>query len=128
MKSNEETPSVNVKRKNISLLMEYCVENKIDFSVKSLISRSEEFEMEFNNISNTKKAVALGIYLKELRLELSGTQHTIPSATTTAVPSNGKASKKSVVVKENGHSKAEPAPISFDGEKLGFDVEAPAAN
>jgi len=122
MKSNEETPSVNVKRKNIALLLEYCVENKIDFSVKSLISRSEEFEIEFNNISNTKKAVALGMYLKELRLELSGIQPTVPAVAVTP-SSNGRASKKAAA-KENGHSKEEPASISFEGEKLEFGLEA----
>jgi len=123
MKSNEETPSVNVKRKNIALLLEYCVENKIDFSVKSLISRSEEFEIEFNNISNTKKAVALGMYLKELRLELSGIQPTVPAVVATTPLSNGRTSRK-VSAKENGHSKEEPTSISFEGEKLEFGLEA----
>lgn len=123
MKFNEETPSVNVKRKNISLLMEYCVENKIEFSVKPLISRSEEFEMDFT-VSNNKTAVALGMYLKELRIELNGTQAVTP-VVASVTPAPAKASRKSTVKEStNGHSKEEPAAISFDSsEKLEFAVE-----
>src|SRR4051812_46485478 len=106
MKFNEETPSVNVKRKNISAVMEYCVENKIEFSVKPLISRSEEYEVDFE-VSNTKTAVALGMYLKELRLELNGAQAVIPSVV--SAPASAKASKKSVAKEgTNGHSNDEP--------------------
>jgi len=113
--TNEETPTVTVKRKNISQLVEYCIDNKIEFSVKPLISRSEEFELEFN-ISNSKKAIALGMCLKELRLELNGMQ--------AAVVAPVKTSKKASV-KENGHSKEENSnPLSFEEEKLEFSLES----
>ena len=66
---NEASPSVTVKKKNLSSLIEYCIENKIDFSLKS--SATDDFDVEFL-VSSTKKAIALGMCLKELKLELNG--------------------------------------------------------
>ncbi|MGZ6520247.1 MAG: hypothetical protein ACXVDT_00410 [Bacteroidia bacterium] len=89
---NEATPSVTVKKKNISPLIEYCIENKIDFTVKSRTS-SDDFDVEFI-ITNTQKAIALGMCLKELRLELNGLSVTPIAAI--------KASKKALPAKETG--------------------------
>lgn len=115
---NEENASVNAKRKNISALVEYCIENKIEFSVKPLISRSEEFEVEFN-LSNLKKSIQLGMFLKELRIELNGVQSAI--VTPTAI---SKTSKKSSG-KDNTISKEEKlAPITFEDSDLQFNLEA----
>lgn len=66
---NEEKPTVTVKRKNVQSLIEYCIENKIDFTLRS--KSNDDFDVEFI-ITNTKKAIALGMCLKELRLELNG--------------------------------------------------------
>jgi hypothetical protein len=87
---NEEQPTVSVKKKNLLSLVEYCIENKIDFTVRS--KSIDDFDVEFL-ITNTKKAIALGMCLKELRLELNGLSVTPVSAI--------KANKKGVV-KENG--------------------------
>lgn len=89
---NEATPSVTVKKKSISPLIEYCIENKIDFTVKSRTS-SDDFDVEFI-ITNTQKAIALGMCLKELRLELNGLSVTPIAAI--------KASKKALSAKETG--------------------------
>ena len=67
---NEDKPTVSVKKKNLSTLIEYCIENKIDFTLKSK-SSNDDFDVEFI-ITNTQKAIALGMCLKELKLELNG--------------------------------------------------------
>ncbi|MBL7884953.1 MAG: hypothetical protein JNL69_12850 [Bacteroidia bacterium] len=90
---NEATPSVTLKKKNILPLVEYCIENKIDYTVKSKSENSDEFDVEFL-INNTKKAIALGMCLKELKLELNGLSVTPISAI--------KASKKVLPAKETG--------------------------
>ncbi|MDQ3047625.1 MAG: hypothetical protein M3R27_08770 [Bacteroidota bacterium] len=87
---NEEKPTVSVKKKNLASLLEYCIENKIDFTLKS--KSSDDFDVEFI-ITNTKKAIALGMCLKELRLELNGFNVTPVSAI--------KANKKAVT-KDSG--------------------------
>lgn len=88
---NEEKPTVTVKKKNAQSLIEYCIENKIDFTLRSK-SSNDDFDVEFI-ITNTKKAIALGMCLKELKLELNGFS-VIPVAAI-------KAGKK-VNAKENG--------------------------
>jgi hypothetical protein len=90
---NEVTPSVTVKKKNILSLIEYCIENKIDFTVKSKSANNDDFDVEFI-ITNTKKAIALGMCLKELKMELNGLS-VMPVAAI-------KASKKALPAKENG--------------------------
>jgi hypothetical protein len=87
---NEEKPTVTVKKKNIQSLIEYCIENKIDFTVLS--KSNDDFDVEFL-INNTKKAIALGMCLKELKMELNGLNVTPVSAI--------KASKK-VMTKDIG--------------------------
>jgi hypothetical protein len=88
---NEEKPTVTVKKKNVQSLIDYCIENKIDFTVLS--KSNDDFDVEFI-ITNTKKAIALGMCLKELKLELNGLSVTPVAAI--------KASKKMVSVKESG--------------------------
>ena len=75
---NEDKPTVTVKKKNIQSLIEYCIENKIDFTLKSR-SSNDDFDVEFI-ITNTKKAIALGMCLKELKMELNGLNVTPVSA------------------------------------------------
>jgi hypothetical protein len=88
---NEEKPTVTVKKKNVQSLIEYCIENRIDYTLRS--KSNDDFDIEFI-ITNTKKAIALGMCLKELRLELNGFSVTPIAAI--------KASKKTVSTKENG--------------------------
>ena len=70
MNEANPTPSVTVKKRNINSLVEYCIENKIDFTLRSRPT-SDEFDVDFL-ISNTQKAIALGMCLKELKMELNG--------------------------------------------------------
>ncbi|MFL5764405.1 MAG: hypothetical protein ACJ77K_10735 [Bacteroidia bacterium] len=88
---NEATPTVTVKKKNLSTLVEYCVENKIDFTLKS--KAADDFDVEFI-VSSTAKAIALGMCLKELKLELNGLNVTSVASI--------KASKKVLSPKETG--------------------------
>ena len=114
---NEEKPTVTVKKKNIFALVEYCIENKIDFTVKSK-SSIDDFDIEFI-ITNTKKAIALGMCLKELKMELNGLSVTPIAAI--------KASKKAVNTKEsdlaNGHGIVAEGDITMAFEDaLQFDL------
>jgi hypothetical protein len=96
---NEEKPTVSVKKKNLLPLIEYCIENKIDFTLTSRSSQSDDFDVEFI-ITNPKKAIALGMCLKELKLELNGLQVTPVAAI--------KAGKKPAAATGNG-KEATPA-------------------
>src|ERR1043165_9205702 len=88
---NEDKPTVSVKKKNLLSLVEYCIENKIDFTLRS--KSADDFDVEFI-VSSTPKAIALGMCLKELKLELNG-------LSVTSVASI-KANKKVIPAKETG--------------------------
>ena len=65
----EEKISVFTKKKTVQTLIDYCLENKLEFSI--IPKSNDDFEVVFN-IENYKSAVALGMCLKELKLELTG--------------------------------------------------------
>lgn len=67
---HDEIPTISVKKKNLQYIIDYCIENKIDFTIKSK-SISDEFVIEFLSLS-ANKAIALGMCLKELRIEPNG--------------------------------------------------------
>lgn len=67
----EDNPTINVKKKQVQFLVEFCIENRIDFTIKSKSESNEEFMIEFLP-NNMNKAVALGMCLKEMKLELNG--------------------------------------------------------
>jgi len=63
------TPLVKIKRKNITALFDYCLDNKIQLTVKPLPS-TEEFEIEFN-LTDYSRAILLGMFLREQKIELA---------------------------------------------------------
>jgi hypothetical protein len=65
-----EQPSVAVKRRFIPLIMDFCMDNKMAFRV---IPRhgADEWEVQFD-IQEVLPAVALGMFLRENKLELTG--------------------------------------------------------
>jgi hypothetical protein len=65
-----ENPSVIVKRKNIQVVLDYCLENRIECKM-SPRDMPEEWEIEFT-VDEIMKAINLGMFLKEAKLELAG--------------------------------------------------------
>lgn len=117
MSFNEATPCVSVKKRNINSLIDFCVENKIDFTVKS--KSNDDFEVEFQ-INDTKKAIALGMCLKELKLELKGLQITSVSA----IKATKKAAvKESVSLNENVFDTNNESSLAFENA-LQFELGA----
>ncbi|MEO6884165.1 MAG: hypothetical protein ABI199_09090 [Bacteroidia bacterium] len=110
---NEKMPSVTLKRKNISALIEYCLDNKIDMSVKAQAIQQDEFDIEFTSL-DTKKAILLGMCLRDLRLELNGLNTLMPS----------KVAKKTIPAKEIPVSKKAEnnGALAFE-ENLEFNLE-----
>lgn len=68
--NNESKPSVNLKKKNINLLIDYCLETKLEFNVIPR-NNAEEWTIEIQPVT-LNKAVALGIFLRENKMELNG--------------------------------------------------------
>jgi len=68
---NGEKPLLHVKRSKINEVFEYCLDNGIAFNVQERAMGIDEFEITME-IENIKKAIQLGYFLKENRLELVG--------------------------------------------------------
>ncbi len=67
----EEKVTLFAKRKNIQVVFEYCLDLKIPFSVSNRGIVSDEFEIDLT-ISGIKQAVALGMFAKDHKFEVSG--------------------------------------------------------
>lgn len=65
-----EHPSVAVKRRHLSTVMEYCLDNKIAFRVLPRTG-PDEWEVQFD-VTEILPAVALGMFLRDHKLELTG--------------------------------------------------------
>ena len=90
----EEKVTLLTKRKNIQLVFDYCMDNKIVFAVAPREMINDEFEISLT-ISGIKPAVALGMFVKEHKFEVFGMGEFVkPKAVT-----NG---AKKTEVKENG--------------------------
>lgn len=110
--------TVTLKRKNTTALFEYCLDNRIEFIVKPSVTVIDEFDIEFV-IEDIKKAIAFGMFLKEIKIELNG-MSTAPAAAKNTV--------KKPAVKEvaNGSAAKEEAaaPLAFEENTISFDLEA----
>ncbi|MFZ4796675.1 MAG: hypothetical protein ACOYMA_04220 [Bacteroidia bacterium] len=71
MNKTEDKPIILTKRKNIQTVLDYCLEQKISFSANPRAISIDEWELELD-ITTIKGAIALGIFVKENKLELYG--------------------------------------------------------
>lgn len=90
----EEKVTVFAKRKSIQTVFDYCLDHKIAFMVSPRGIAADEFEIDLI-ISGIKQAVALGMFAKEHKFEVSGLGE-FAKAKNTITPS------KKGDVKENG--------------------------
>lgn len=116
MNTQENLPFVVLKKKNIQLLLDYCLENKIEFTVAP--RNSEEFKVVFN-LKDFNTAISLGICLRELKIDFG----TTAEATSVAAVKAKKATNGNG--KENTAEKPamEPLAIAPDNS-LSFDLDA----
>lgn len=91
-----EKPRVIVKNKNLPFIFDYCLETKTPFTANPRLS-GDEWEIEFK-ITDIMGAVALGMFLRENRIEPVGLQIAKPQAaavaSVTAKTKTAKAAKK----------------------------------
>lgn len=67
----EEKVTVLAKRKTTALLFDYCMDQKVIFTVSPRPMIADEFEIDVQ-IGNIKQAIALGMFLKENKYEVFG--------------------------------------------------------
>ncbi|MFY7734754.1 MAG: hypothetical protein ACOVSR_14820 [Bacteroidia bacterium] len=103
MNKTDEKPILLTKRKNIQVVIDYCIEQKISFNASPRAISIDEWEIELN-ITTIKGAIALGIFVKENKLELYGMGETLKP----------KAAVASTVTKKVETKEAATAPTLID--------------
>lgn len=92
----EEKVTLIARRKSIQIVFDYAMDLKIPFQVNPRGISADEFEIDLT-INGIKQAVALGMFVKEHKFEVSGLGELAKAKT------NGSASRKAET-KENGLS------------------------
>ena len=64
-------PKVIIKKKQVSVLVDYCLEEAIEFSVKQQSFPDTDWEIEMK-LKDFKAAVVLGMFLRENRIDIDG--------------------------------------------------------
>ena len=92
--TQQDKPKVIVKSKHLSLIFDYCIESKTAFTVNPRLT-GDEWEVEFK-IADIMGGVALGMFLRENRLEPAGFQMLKPqTAQSAAIKARTTKTKKS---------------------------------
>jgi hypothetical protein len=91
---SEQNVSVIVKRKSIQVVLDYCLDNRVETKMTPR-DMPEEWELEFV-VADIMKAINLGMFLKENKLELVGllSTSTIKNSTAPAAVKVQKTAKK----------------------------------
>ncbi len=117
MSKLDEKPVVLSKRRNIQTLMDYCLDQRIGFTVSPRAISNDDFEVEIN-VEGIKQAIALGMFVKENKFDVTGMGELIKPKVVTAAPK--KAETKETVVSKT--VTATPEPAKEDGSLLSFDL------
>lgn len=67
----EEKITVLAKRKSTAILFDYCMDQKVSFTVTPRPMIYDEFELDIQ-VNGIKQAIALGMFLKENKFEVFG--------------------------------------------------------
>ena|ERR1043166_5363951 len=109
MNKVEERTSIFCKRKNIQILIDYCLEQRIGFTVNPRVVSNDDFEVE-PEINSIKQALAMGMFLREHKFEAAGMGEMVkPKAT----PANKKAEAKTTDTAKRADPE-DPSTLSFD--------------
>jgi hypothetical protein len=71
MADNSVNPKVVLKKKQIPVLIDFCLEESIEFSVKQQSFPETDWEVELK-LKDLKTAIMVGMFLRENKMELEG--------------------------------------------------------
>lgn len=103
MADNVVFPKIILKKKQIPQIIEFCLDESIEFSVKQQTFPETDWEIELR-LKDLKTAMLVGMYMRENRLELEGID---PSRYKKSAGSSKKADEKIETVKPEPANKSE---------------------
>jgi hypothetical protein len=110
----EEKSTLLAKRKNIQTVFDYCLDQRISFTVNPRGLAADEFDITLT-ISGIKQAIALGMFAKEHKFEVLGLGELAkPKSANTVKKGEAKetVSKESEEVVETSTAKSEQQPTT----------------
>lgn len=117
MSKLDEKPVVLSKRRNIQTLIDYCLDQRVSFTVTPRAISNDDFEVEVN-IEGIKQAIALGMFVKENKFDITGMGELVkPKAVITSAK---KSEPKEASLPKTVHTTPEPA--KEEGSLLSFDL------
>jgi len=111
----EETPVLLSKRKNIQTILDYCLDQKLTFTVTPRAISHDDFEIEIG-IASIKQAIALGMFARENKIEVAG----LGELAKPKAPASKKAEPKEISTP--GFSELTVEPAKEEGSLLSFDL------
>jgi len=112
MNKIDDSANIICKRKNISVLFDYCLDHKMIFTVEPRTVSNEEFEVELK-IESIKQAIAIGMFAKENKYDVVGLGELSRSKNVPA---------KKAEPKEETEKKAVSPETDDNGATLNFDL------
>ena len=105
--ADNSNPKVVLKKKQVPVVVDYCLEESIEFSVKQQTFPDTDWEIEMK-LKDFKAAVLLGMFLRENRIDIDGAE--AQRVKRTAKKSEEKAEAP---VKEERPKQEKSAPVEF---------------
>jgi len=110
MAEKNEFPKVVLKRKNIQTMIDFCLDESIEFAVRQQNFPDTDWEVEVK-VSDVKIAIVLGMFLRENKFELAGVDSAQKIKKAVPAPKKSKDEEKA----ENG--------LSFGSVSTDSDIE-----
>jgi hypothetical protein len=107
----DEKPVLLSKRKNIQVLLDYCLDQRLGFMVSPRAISNDDFEIEVS-ISGIKQAIALGMFAKENKIEVAGMGELVKPKPPVAKKQEPK--EASLLITPQAEPKEEGSLLSFD--------------
>lgn len=117
MIERSDFPKIIVKRKNIQVLLDYCLDEAIEFTVRQQAFPDNDWEVEVK-IKDVKKAILLGMFIKENRMELAGME----AQAVQAKAKKDKAPRKSSTTEDEVETESSHAEEESESAGLPFNV------
>ena len=124
---SEETPVLLSKRKNIQVLLDYCLDQRIAFTITPRAISHDDYEIEVH-ISGIKQAIALGMFVKENKFEVTGMGDLVkpkpiaPKKTETKPEMKSEQKESNVFTHANEAPSTPQVPVKEEGALLSFDL------
>ncbi|MDP1728188.1 MAG: hypothetical protein Q8M15_15480 [Bacteroidota bacterium] len=117
MSKLDEKPVVLSKRRNIQTLIDYCLDQRVAFTVTPRAISNDDFEVEVD-IEGIKQAIALGMFIKENKFDITGMGEWVKPKAVAATAKKTDPKEVSIAKPVN----TTPEPAKEEGSLLSFDL------